>query len=376
MPAVVYTNLPDKRLPQSINVCYILRFYLPKVLYHPYRTPAPEEDSIFTSEEKAWSRIFEDLDEKPKLDTPFRKVPNTHGVLSPGGRQTMTARETKVLTGMLDMIFQSSDQEIGADSQSHVGIGRGKVDDLFGRLRRHSKRVKWMNEPDADLLDKKKEQLSFCSTDQELLDWAIREVFEESKKYEETAKLALTETANSLKKKVDLPMLQPPTYPHMVALLMRTFRDKYRDPHVALSIFNYAQNLSIVSYVFGCSTEAYNELIETRWTCFRDMKGVHDALQEMLVNGVSIDSKTRKLVEILRQDVGGHLDQSDDNRDEVWNTLVKIERSIAAYDADRGTQTMWDQWKSDVVNNTEADDGWGFDNWEKKSDISKRKRRY
>src|SRR6267154_1374361 len=52
------------------------------------------------------------------------------------------------------------------------------------------------------------------------------------------------------------------------------------------------------------NTPAYNELIETRWTYFRDLKGVHDALEEMRVNGVEPDGRTKKLVEKLRREVG------------------------------------------------------------------------
>jgi hypothetical protein len=62
---------------------------------------------------------------------------------------------------------------------------------------------------------------------------------------------------------------------------MRTFRDHYKDPNLALFIFNHTKKLSIFSYVFGCSTEVYNELIKTRWDCFRDLEGVYNAVEEM-----------------------------------------------------------------------------------------------
>lgn len=284
-------------------------------------------------------------------------------------RQGITARETKVLTGMLDMIFDSNNanQRQLPEGEEQVGFRRGKVDDFFGRLRRHSKRGKWMDEPDANLLDQKKEQINYCNNDQELLDWAIREVFEESTRYEAAARLAIAEAAKSSGKK-EAPRLQPATYPHMIALLMRTFRDKYHDPHLALSIFNYAKTLSIVSYVFGCSTEAYNELVQTKWECFRDLPGVYEAINEMIVNGVPVNTGTRKWIETVRRDVLNQkvrLDTSDTGQSEVWQLLTKIELTLANNDAQQGSKARWDHWKTEVMNdgNSDDDDKWSFDNW-------------
>ncbi|KAG1793343.1 uncharacterized protein HD556DRAFT_1191699, partial [Suillus plorans] len=119
------------------------------------------------------------------------------------------------------------------------------------------------------------------------------------------------------------------TYPYLIAHLMRSFRDKYCDPHLALSIFNYAQHLSIPSYVFGCTTPAYNELIETRWSCFHDLRGVHDALEEMRFNGVEPDGRTKKLAEKLRRKVGARTiweEESVFGSGEVVGMLSKIEQ--------------------------------------------------
>jgi Mtf2 family len=288
--------------------------------------------------------------------------------MSSGRRQGITARETKVLTGMLDMIFDANNanQRQTPEGEEQVGIRKGKVDDFFGRLCRHSKRGKWMDEPDANLLDQKKEQVSYCNNDQELLDWAIREVFEESKRYEAAARLAIAEAAK-LPRKEEPPRLQPATYPHMIALLMRTFRDKYNDPHLALSIFNYTKTLSIVSYVFGCSTEAYNELLQTKWECFRDIRGVHDAINEMVVNGVPVNTGTRKWVENVRRDVLNQKirpDMSDAGQNEVWQLLTKMELTLANDDAMQRSKARWDHWKAEVLKDDNSDDDkWSFDNW-------------
>ncbi|KAG1813778.1 hypothetical protein EV424DRAFT_1415537, partial [Suillus variegatus] len=112
--------------------------------------------------------------------------------------------------------------------------------------------------------------MELCDTDQQLLEWAMREVFGQSRQYEERARNAIakseeqhqhapgpTPTSNVSANANANPPPQPasmhPTYPYLIAHLMRSFRDKYHDPHLALSIFDYARHLSIPSYVFGCT---------------------------------------------------------------------------------------------------------------------------
>lgn len=314
--------------------------------------------SIFKAEPGAWDRILDGLDEPPKASDirPSKR------------RQGITARESKVLTGMLDMIFDSNKGNVpNVPEEEQAGIRKGKVDDFFGRLRRHARLGKWVDEVDAAILDQKKEQIDYCNTDQELLDWAIREVFEESKRFEAAARHAIAEATKSPVLKKEPPRLQPATYPYIIPILMRTFRVKYHDPHLALSIFNYAKSLSIVSYVFGCSTEAYNELFQTKWEYFRDLRGVYESLDEMIVNGVPFNTRTRKWVETVRRDVLNQkerLDTGEASQNEVWELLTKIDQLLVSHDIKHGSKIRWEDWKVDVMkNDKQDDDDWSFDNW-------------
>lgn len=236
----------------------------------------------------------------------------------------MTAREINAFDDMFNLIFQAVSEQREKDklpTSSGIGsrqcqpggfstVAREGEDDalgvLYGKLKRRGGRTV---KEDEELLDRKREQIELCATDHELLEWAMRELFDESVKYEEAAREAVAESSKSTNTKKSSPphhhpALQPPCYAPLLALLMRTFREKYRDPHTALSLFAHAQRLSIASYVFGCTTPAYNELLHTRWACFRDLRGVADALAEMRVNGVQPDARTRALAEEVRREVG------------------------------------------------------------------------
>lgn len=207
-----------------------------------------------------------------------------------------------------------------------------------------------------------------CETDQQLLSWALTDVFGEFQQYEEEWNNAKADGAEV--------SIQPPAYPHLVPLLMQTFRDKYRDPHLALSMFDYARQLSILSYVFGCSTSAYNELIATRWTCFRDLKGVHDALEEMAVNGVDMDNKTQELIEKVRVEVGEKnlwMEENEFGAEGVWAMLNDIEmvvnqtvvssRISKAKSRNKTTtpkNLAWNAWRAP---SSETDTDWEFNKW-------------
>ncbi|KAI0373509.1 hypothetical protein BV20DRAFT_962676 [Pilatotrama ljubarskyi] len=307
-----------------------------------YSTAANSTQSIFSPSVSAWDEVFEeikqDVDPKTPLVNP-RSLRMSAGVRA--GRsprlQAATARETQTINEMFSSIFESTTSKEHANGTLGIGRSRGASDmsHLYSKLRSHSQRLRWTTEADQEL-DRKKEEMELCETDMELLEWAMREVFGESKRYEQAARPTMDDAAKRDSPELsqtDTPQLQPSSYPHLLAALMRTFRDKYKDPHLALSMFDHARHLSIASYVFGCTTPAYNELIETRWRSFRDLRGVVEALEEMRVNGIELDSRTRLLGETIRREVGERDLWQEENSigsGEVWELVARLERLVVA----------------------------------------------
>ncbi|KAF9047358.1 hypothetical protein BJ165DRAFT_1092435 [Panaeolus papilionaceus] len=322
------------------------------------RTIHSSSKSIFNGDD-TWDRILAELDKpEPRHATPKPRNPPQRQAAP---RQSITKRETKLLSDMLTRILDNKPAE---KDEVRLGLGRGKLQDIFGQLHRHRPNTRSTDESTVqEMLDIKKEQMSLCENDIQLLEWAQENVFGESIAFEETAKKAMKDAAQE-GKVTRLPTLQPPTYPHMIAALMKTFRERYRDPHLALAIFNHAQNLSIISYVFGCSTDAYNELLETRWSCFHDMRGVLEALEEMKVNAVPVNAKTRTIVDRMRADINQSKESIDPS---TWELLQRIEETMVV----KGQKEPWDSWKNELW-----DDDTAFDNWDfassKKASTSKR----
>jgi hypothetical protein len=200
-----------------------------------------------------------------------------------------------------------------ASPMTHISPGN-TMSGMFSKLKSHPKeKIRWTTTED-EILDAKKEEIALCESDQELLPWAMRVLFHEQVPSPQSVQdpggaqdgEASINTPARLSPTNDTPfqVLPQSCYPHLLALLMQTFRTKFNNPHISLALFHHAKNLSVTSYVVCCGTEAYNELIEARWLCFRDLRGVHEALEEMSNNKVSVDGRTRKLVEELRRDIG------------------------------------------------------------------------
>ncbi|GAW05534.1 protein [Lentinula edodes] len=343
-------------------------------------TNADKPTSIFKMEGDTWDHVFKGIKNMPPLTSSALRNPASQTPRRVR-RQAMSATELSAFDDMFTMIFDAVSEQKSSEMRTSGTQGKtsdpGGLNDLFGKLRKHSKRMRWTTE-EEELLDRKKEAMDLCDTDQELLEWAIREVFDESQKFEAASREALqkvTSSPNKTSAAENLPILQSPIYPHIIAHLMRTFRDKYHDPHLALSIFDHARNLSIPSYVFGCTTPAYNELIETKWTHFHDLKGVHDALQEMVINGVDVNDNTRKIVDGVRRQVGErNLWIEDDyfGEGELWDVLKSIESLVRKPEADSDRSKRWNDWKT----STKADKDWAFNQWDTASDSTSNSKRY
>ena len=94
----------------------------------------------------------------------------------------MTARELSAFDQMFTMIFDSYTEMKSGGAALDEGWGVGKRRSLNGladRLRQQSKNVKWTSEAHQEL-DRKKEAMDLCDTNQQLLNWAMHKVFAKS----------------------------------------------------------------------------------------------------------------------------------------------------------------------------------------------------
>lgn len=161
-------------------------------------------------------------------------------------------------------------------------------------------------------LDEMKEKMMSFATDVELLAWSMTDVFGFStSSLFPDPRAAPTPTPESLRRLSDTSSVDDlvagpssPIYSELLLALFILLRQTHRSPHAALHVFSLA-SLTPHSYVLGCTTAVYNEVLRTRWM-EGDVLSVASGLEEMLAGGVRIDDGTRAIVaavgETIRND--------------------------------------------------------------------------
>ena len=235
--------------------------------------------------------------------------------------QGQTPEEAKIFNNVLAGLFEGlarSDGPLrpgsnpitdpfGGQIPGPGGVGVGAP--AFGRGRgilRQPGRLSEAEEAEVRAeVDELKEELSSISTESELVAWAERRVFA-TRKYPDSKEPRYSRA-----------------YPHILAHLIQSTRQSFQNPNLALAFFQHAQTLSLESYICGCLTPAYNELLQTRWEVYHDLEGINQGVKEMEVNGVTWDRQTRKLVGGICEELSASSFLSKGNQEEsFWRDHV------------------------------------------------------
>jgi hypothetical protein len=267
---------------------------------------------------------------RPYSDSP-RVKPGVHRRDERTRGQTPFERQR--LDEALHQIFKDFDPLKGPggfdfSSPAYQGANHGKQDptglkEWSPTIRRRTDREE--DDRYTEELDEMKEEVSLISTDLELLDWARRRVFTTtSTPSGDTAALPLlTDTPE--------PLGFPKTYPKILAHVMKVSRQAFNNPHLSLAFFHYARTSSPESYLVGCLASAYNELIRTRWECFRDLDGVDQAIKEMDANAVSWDMRSQLVIGKIVEEVGREVLEKGSEPwggERVYEILGRLERKV------------------------------------------------
>jgi hypothetical protein len=112
---------------------------------------------------------------------------------------------------------------------------------------------------------------------------------------------------------------------------MRLYRVMYQNPLAAHTLFLRAKTLSAESYVLGCTTPLYNELLRSRWESFTDLFSISEILDEMSANGVKGDGETIEILKKIQEDVDEWATQGPEVARALWvsekERMGKLERA-------------------------------------------------
>ena len=146
---------------------------------------------------------------------------------------------------------------------------------------------------DAEMEDymQKRELITSLRTDLDIIEWLNRTYFDAN------AETSLGVEANRLDATSSSSFTA--SYPLVLAYTISVLHLRFRNPHAALAVFEIARSFSLESYLVGCTTAVYNEMLRARWEGLRDLKGVEEGLAEMQSRGVGWDKDTMRLATTL-----------------------------------------------------------------------------
>ncbi|EAU91560.2 hypothetical protein CC1G_02049 [Coprinopsis cinerea okayama7 len=253
----------------------------------------------------------------------------------------MTAREKETIQNLLNRLPQTQDKE--KITEEVFGSTTEATPEPPLLRRRHFIKTKDV------VFDEMVEQMGECKSKAELLQWARQHVFDEFERVQKSDS------------KPDQAFLL--RYSKLVPKLMEQFRERFGDPHLTLTIYKYVKDRSVTSYVLGCTTATYNELIETIWDSFRDLKTIKGVLEEMKLNNVAADRQTEKVVERVNYEATEGklwLDRSPDGDQLALAELTRIsELLMELMTFGERNKTLQRDWKLAMSAKRDIDD-FGF----------------
>lgn len=279
----------------------------------PSRLRPNLNDSSSTTSDDNWAQILKDVD------------PPSHNIIFGGTRvamrpsiplelafrkQTATLEEQIAMDDVFERVFNMDFQN--APQAYTIGARRppGLLASAPSPMAKGQGSTKSLDELEL-MVDKKREEMYHCKSDHELLKWAMREVF--CQPPNEPTSTPPSEASETPSEESDKPPkatsptapkeLHPGIYARVVATLMVEFRERYNNPHLAIAIFDFTRRRSILSYVTGCTAPSYNQLMYTHWNSFRDLQAVINIAEEMRVNGVAPDTRTKLIATQIREEI-------------------------------------------------------------------------
>ncbi|OAV91448.1 hypothetical protein PTTG_05108 [Puccinia triticina 1-1 BBBD Race 1] len=98
------------------------------------------------------------------------------------------------------------------------------------------------------------------------------------------------------------PVCFTPLFSPILLHLLKTFSSRFKNPHLALYLFDWARSHSdpFVKY-FGLTRDVYFESLQIKWKVFRDFRGIQNDMLEMKALGLEFDDRFKRLVQLITQ---------------------------------------------------------------------------
>jgi hypothetical protein len=279
------------------------------------KPPTVSRDYLSSSEAKQFENVLKEFFIAKFGDTKFGQRPTRISQIDPWSTmEQIDTFENNLQAGLetLDtkdvLTSFSSSEPMNLSYYLTILSEPGQANDLLQSRRKISMEYSGS----ANLNDKdyqaKLAQINGSSSDGNLLLWCHETLFQPIKEVVLSPNPTNSELLHAI----------PKSYPFLLAETMKRFRYVFQDPHLSLYVFQIASTITPLSYILGCTTPTYNELLKIRWEIFCDIKGIEVAIEEMLKYGVELNSETFEILKSVGSEIGRDL----------LETEVRLENSL------------------------------------------------
>ncbi|PKC17595.1 hypothetical protein RhiirA5_492851 [Rhizophagus irregularis] len=184
------------------------------------------------------------------------------------------------------------------------------------------------NETDSSSIKINDELLLKCETKKQLQDFVTKHIFGIENDDNNKKSSSSSDTFNSTNSKLvvdDFNRLFPFKYANLLKQSILACK-KFKDPYLALSIFEQVKRRGSLSYQLGCTTKVYNQILLIRWEFWKDLKGIENLLNEMIENKISFDKETSDIIVSIELEVISHnnLKRWDSFDKKSYNSIIKL----------------------------------------------------
>ncbi|KAI5449944.1 hypothetical protein NCC49_003835 [Naganishia albida] len=151
--------------------------------------------------------------------------------------------------------------------------------------------MKNVSDRDMDDYMQKRESIASFRTDLDVMEWLNRTYYMPA--------TSPAHTNNDKGSDASISSAFTPSYPLVLAYAISVLHLSFRNPHAALAVFETARSHSLESYLVGCTTSVYNQMLRARWEGLGDLKGTEEGLEEMERRGVGWDKETMEFANTL-----------------------------------------------------------------------------
>jgi hypothetical protein len=258
--------------------------------------------TISLGEREVFAKIFDQMLTNPiPIETTRRqRFVQSKRVAQPTDSMTATSKRVSLLAGMDDSLFLTSKE---------VAEYPAALRPLAARVTRDRDNLPTHNTLERNDWNEIEKVMDSCLTDLELSRYLELSVFS-----------IIQDPSNTRQSPIHF------NYSLILLKAMRLFRTTFRNPLAAHTLFLRAKTLSAESYVLGCTTQLYNELLLSRWESFTDLYSITEILDEMSTNGLKGDGQTIQILQRIQDDVHDWATQGAEAARVVW--LAERERMV------------------------------------------------